>query len=755
VAGGQLGILLREFEKKRRHLPIRQLLLQAGEVIQTIKPVFMMSPLSIAKFIPPGSLKFDLVIFDEASQVEPVDAFGALLRARQAVVVGDNKQLPPTRFFERVTESEEVESSPTADLESILGLFCSQGVLQRMLRWHYRSRHESLIRVSNHQFYDGKLVLFPSPDSRREEVGLVFRYLPHTAYEPGLSKRYNLGEALAVAQAVMRHARDYPELTLGVAAFSQAQAQAIDDQLEILRRRDPSLERFFAEHREEPFFVKNLENVQGDERDVIFISVGYGKQADGYMAMSFGPLNWDGGERRLNVLITRARRRCVVFANFRADDIDLSRTSARGVVALKRYLKYAETGIDDLAVPGSREPDSEFEIHVAREIEKLGYQVVPQVGTGGFFIDLAVVDPEQPGRYLLGIECDGATYHSAKSVRDRDRLRQAVLENLGWTLHRIWSTDWFRNPEQELRRLEQAIKSARNERKASTTPPLPPPAQEPSVTRETGVPAQAERAVQPYEIAQFELDLGGLQLHEVPVEKMADWVERVVEVESPIHVDELARRVTAGAGLSRTGSRIQRKVLEAALWALLNERIRQKGDFYFSKDGLVKLRDRSELPPGSKNIAWVAPEEIHQAALLVVTHSFGISREEAVVDVARLLGFQRTGSDVSDRINGILDQMVTEGFLTEKENHLRRAPVPDLEAKQTAEPGAEQDGAEGVQQAGPTLLRLYSMMSPEEQAGLRRQLSSVNTASVASSASLEGNGPVDPISNDPCATDAS
>lgn len=729
VAGGQLGILLREFEKKRRHLPIRQLLLQAGEVIQTVKPVFMMSPLSIAKFIPPGSLKFDLVIFDEASQVEPVDAFGALLRARQAVVVGDSKQLPPTRFFERVTESEEVESSPTADLESILGLFCSQGAIQRMLRWHYRSRHESLIRVSNHQFYDGKLVIFPSPDSLREEVGLIFRHLPHTAYEPGPSKRCNLGEALAVAQAVMRHACDYPELTLGVAAFSQAKAQAIDDQLEILRRKDPSLERFFAEHPEEPFFVKNLENVQGDERDVIFISVGYGKRADGYMAMSFGPLNWDGGERRLNVLITRARRRCVVFANFRGDDINLSRTSARGVVALKRYLKYAETGIDDVAVPHSREPDSEFETHVASEIAKLGYQVDPQVGSGGFFIDLAVVDPDQPGRYLLGIECDGAAYHSAKSVRDRDRLRQSVLESLGWTVHRIWSTDWYRKPEQEVKRLVQALESARNGRKASGPPVLPQPAQEPPVIRETGVPDQAERTVQPYEIAQFKLDLSGLQLHEVPREKVAEWVERVVEVESPIHVDELARRITVGAGLSRTGRRIQRKVLEAALLALAKGRIRRKGDFYFSKDGLIRLRDRSDLPPGSKNIAWVAPEEIQRAALLVVRRSFGISREEAVVEVARLLGFQRTGSDVSDCIGEILDQMVADGSLKEKEGYLRAGLGADTAVKQTSEQRAEhktelEEGARLTVEE-----RLLSILSPQEQVTILREIESQRSVS--------------------------
>ncbi|CAN5386367.1 hypothetical protein BH23CHL1_BH23CHL1_08030 [soil metagenome] len=331
--GGQLAVLRREFEKKSRHLPVRQLVERAGNAIQAIKPVFMMSPLSIATYIPPGTLTFDLVIFDEASQVKPVDAFGALLRGDQAVVVGDSKQLPPTSFFDSLIHTDEdEEENATSDIESILGLFAASNAPQRMLRWHYRSRHESLITVSNHEFYENRLVLFPSPDASRAESGLHYHHLQDTSYDRGKT-RTNPGEAAAVAAAVMAHARQSPELTLGVAAFSVAQTQAVIDQVELLRRQDPSCETFFAAHPNEPFFVKNLENVQGDERDVIFISVGYGRTAEGYLAMSFGPLNNDGGERRLNVLITRARRRCEVFTNLTSDDIDLNRTQARsGIV---------------------------------------------------------------------------------------------------------------------------------------------------------------------------------------------------------------------------------------------------------------------------------------------------------------------------------------------------------------------------------------------------------------------------------------
>lgn len=329
-----------------------------------------------------------------------------------------------------------------------------------MLRWHYRSRHESLIAVSNSEFYENKLIIFPSPDGARLENGLIFHHLPQATYDRSKS-RTNLAEAQAVAQAVMEHARRQPDLTLGVGTFSMAQREAVVEQLEMLRRADNSCESFFTAHPDEPFFVKNLENIQGDERDVIFISIGYGRDSAGKVTLNFGPLTARGGERRLNVLISRARQRCEVFTNPTEDDLDLNRTASEGVRALKTFLKYARTG--DLQAgphPTGRPPDSPFEEEVRLALEAKGYRVAAQVGQAGFFIDLAVIDPDQPGRYRLGIECDGATYHSALSARDRDRLRQQVLEGLGWKIHRVWSTDWFHNPGREIERLEAAIKAA-------------------------------------------------------------------------------------------------------------------------------------------------------------------------------------------------------------------------------------------------------------------------------------------------------
>ena len=466
--GGDGSILRREFAKKRQHLPIRQLMKRAGSAIQAIKPVFMMSPLSIATYLEPGSLHFDLVVFDEASQVRPVDALGALCRTDQAVVVGDDRQLPPTWFFDASLQSddENYDERVTTGIESILQLMNSKGCPSRMLRWHYRSRHESLIAVSNQEFYDNKLVVFPSPESHKEGLGLRYHHLPDTVYDRGRSK-INRQEAAAVAKAVMEHARQHPGLTLGVAAFSAAQAEAILDELEMLRKQDSDCERFFGDedHPEEPFFVKNLENVQGDERDVIFISVGYGRDANGQTAMNFGPLNQDRGECRLNVIITRAKRRCEVFTNLHADDIDLGRTSSIGVRAFKTFLAYAESGAlpADAPAPSGREVESPFQAAVVSQLRSKGYEAHEEVASGSKFIDIAIVDPERPGRYILGIECDGATYHSSRSARDRDRIREQVLRGLGWQLHRIWSTDWYLSEERELQRTLDAIEKARHE----------------------------------------------------------------------------------------------------------------------------------------------------------------------------------------------------------------------------------------------------------------------------------------------------
>ena len=673
---GEVGVLWREFQKRGRFLPIRTLMMKAGHAIQSIKPVFMMSPLSIANYLPPGALSFDLILFDEASQVRPVDALGAIARGKQIVVVGDSKQMPPTSFFDSLAGSDEMEEEDevaTSDIESILGLFCARGARQRMLRWHYRSRHESLITVSNHLFYDDQLVVFPSPARERKTLGLVYRHLDRACYERSRT-RTNPEEAKVVATAVMAHARSQLQLpqdereTLGVAAFSVAQMSAILDQLEFLRRQDPSCEDFFSYPPHEPFFVKNLENVQGDERDVIFISVGYGRTAEGLLTMNFGPLNRDGGERRLNVLISRARKRCEVFTNLRADDIDLSKTGSAGVAALKTFLKYAETGQLDVPSQTGRPPDSEFEEHVLRRLTALGHDVHTQVGSAGFFLDLAVVDPANPGRYLLGIECDGASYHSARSARDRDRLRQSVLEGLGWRIHRIWSTDWFRNPEQELTKVIQAIDAA-----SAGGPPMPPaPPIRPTeveippaaLNRTASKPPQQNSSLTPYECAKVSLNLGDVEMHLVDRAQLADLIARVVNVESPVHKTEAARRVLNGAGVQRFGSRIQQTFDEAVDLGASRRLFVTRGEFLW-RNAIQDppARDRSQLPAASRRFEFVAPEEIRRAILTVAQESCGISPSEVPGAVCRSLGFTRATEDMQTTVQRHREDLLREGRL--------------------------------------------------------------------------------------------
>ena len=477
----------------------------------------------------------------------------------------------------------------------------------------------------------------------------MYRRLENAPYERSRT-RTNPVEAKAVAAAVMAHARSQLSLpkeqreTLGVAAFSVAQMDAVLNQVELLRRGDPSCEEFFSYPPHEPFFVKNLENVQGDERDVIFISIGYGRTEEGYLAMSFGPLNRTGGERRLNVLISRARRRCEVFTSLCAEDLDVSKTSSAGVAALKTFLHYAETGQMDVPAQTERAPDSEFEEEVLRQLTGLGHVVHTQVGSAGFFLDLAVVDPLQPGRYVLGIECDGARYHSARSARDRDRLRQSVLEGLGWRIHRIWSTDWFHNPDEELRKVVQAIETAR-----AVGPPTAPPAPitEPPVPPVTAKPPSVPPTPQrltadPYESARVSLRLGDVDMHMVNRTQLADLLAQVVRVESPVHWTEAARRVLSGAGVQRFGTRIQQAIEEAVKLGISRGLFLKRGEFLWGTAmQQPPVRDRSALPAASRKLEFVPPEEIRRAILLVVQESYGIVPGEVPNAVCRLFGFSR------------------------------------------------------------------------------------------------------------------
>ncbi|HXG10904.1 MAG TPA: DUF4011 domain-containing protein [Gemmataceae bacterium] len=553
----ELGVLLREVNKTRGHLPLRKLFAAVPTRLPRLKPCLMMSPLAVSTYLPPD-MTFDLVIFDEASQVRPCDAICAIYRGRQLVVAGDPKQLPPTTFFERLFDDEEgadaEEGADLGDFESILDVCYSLGLLRRRLRWHYRSRRESLIAFSNRHFYDNELVTFPSAHDLPANPAILFEYVPDGRWKVGRGGGFNAVEARRTAERVLEHFRDHPEQSLGVIAFNLHQQMRIQDELEQLRRAHPEREEFFQEDRDEPFFVKNLENVQGDERDVIFLSVGYGPDETGRVAMRFGPLNQQGGERRLNVAVTRARQQVRLISSLRAPDIDLSRTNAVGVRLLRAYLDYAERGPSALAgaitEAGARGFDSPFEQAVCEELTRRGLTVHSQVGCSGFRIDLALVDADCPGRYLLGVECDGAAYHSSATARDRDRLRQEVLESLGWRICRIWSTDWLRDREGQVRRVLAALAKARQEAAhpspAAPAPPAPcPRAEAPGEPQEPAVPA----AVPSYR-----------SIDDVPGDALRAAVLDVLRSCGNTGDEDLVKAVRAQLGFERTGPRIRERI---------------------------------------------------------------------------------------------------------------------------------------------------------------------------------------------------
>jgi len=461
----EMALIRNEFGKQKRFVPVRSLLTRSGRSIQALKPCFMMSPLSLAKFVSADTLEFDLLVIDEASQMRPEDAIGGMLRAKQVVVVGDQKQLPPTDFFHRSSESAPDEEFEDIDDESILE-GCQKAFRNvRRLKWHYRSRCESLIRFSNESFYkDSPLITFPAAKSESFSIDLV-------RIDGSYQARRNHAEAKGITQAAvdfMRHhagldAADIP--TLGLVALNIDQRDLIQEELRRISIDDVHVREYTEKvtTKGEPLFVKNLENVQGDERDFIFISLTYGREPGATaVKQRFGPINGKQGHRRLNVLFTRARRRIGLFCSLGSTDIKPTEASQEGVHILRKYLEYAENrgraAVSNIGV----EPDSDFEIEVADRLRSKGYAVELQVGVSGFRIDLGVRHPDDLEHFLVGIECDGARYHSSKSARDRDRLREEILHHVGWKIIRVWSTDWFANPGRETNKLVKRLEELRS-----------------------------------------------------------------------------------------------------------------------------------------------------------------------------------------------------------------------------------------------------------------------------------------------------
>ncbi|MXZ54589.1 MAG: DUF3320 domain-containing protein [Gammaproteobacteria bacterium] len=693
---GQLALIRGEINKKSRHMPIRKLLSEAGDAIVQIKPVFLMSPLSVAQFLEPGRLAFDLLLIDEASQIKPSEALGAVLRCKQMVVVGDQKQMPPTSFFDRQMSADEMDEDEDVSLggqavhmESILSLCDARAMERAMLRWHYRSEHPSLIEVSNHEFYDAKLTYPPTPFSGHEGLGLSF-VRTNGVYQRG-RQRNNPIEADEICEHILAHVRNYPGQSLGVVALSVAQRDTIDNKMEFLRAEHPEVDRFCAESEEEAFFVKNLENVQGDERDVIFISIGYGKDKDGYFGQNFGPVSSQGGERRLNVLFTRARKRCTVFASISYEDIRSDVSAHQGPRVLKAYLKYATTGDMDIPQLTGEEMDSPFERDVANVLLSHGYNIDAQVGSAGFKIDLAVRHPDRSQDYVLAIECDGARYHSSAWARERDRLRQQVLEGKGWKFHRIWSTDWFYNRDTEIKKLLTAIEVVRHtevvgdtqqrtsgselDRRMPIERTLSPSDDTPE--NENGVIAYVEPQIS----EETANSAACFDIHEVAQDDLAKLVSKIVEIEGSVHQDVIVARIVKLWNVGRTGSRIREALLRAVQHACRSGTIKESKEdghqFYVSADftQVKEFRDRTNVKLSQvRKQDYLPLGELRAGVVVIVQEGISVSRDECIKVLGNRLGFSRVTSGLTDRLNHAIDETINRSEIEELRGKLRIRP---------------------------------------------------------------------------------
>jgi hypothetical protein len=686
---GPAGVIQREGMKQRKHMPVRDLFAAAGPVVQALKPCLMMTPLTVSQFLPPG-FRFDVVIFDEASQVRPSDAINCIYRGDQLIVAGDEQQLPPTSFFDSAfgDDDDEYDEEDFAEFESILKLCLGAGGLRQLpLRWHYRSQHEGLILYSNHSFYEGRLISFPGAVHSAEDLGVELYYVPDGVYRRGTS-RDNPREAAMVVDRMMHWAewtQAHPEhaVNLGVVAFSEAQASAVEVELDRRRQERPDLDNFFQEGRLDGYFIKNLENVQGDERDVMIFSVGYGHDENGKFTMNFGPMNRSGGQRRLNVAITRARRRVEVVSSVRSEEFPTT-IPAAGVRHLHRYLDYAARGEAALALEiaeSALDADSPFEEEVIRVIRSWGYEAVPQVGTAGYRFDIGIPHPTETGRYALGVECDGAMYHSSRVARDRDRLRQEVLEDLGWRIHRIWGTSWYRDRAEQEQRLREAIEAAIN---GSARPPrkrrVEPAAQWDEDSYEVVAVDERPSWVESYVVATPTGPRSrAIQMHEYSARSdLRRMITEVVEAEGSVAREVVLRRVREAWGVGRAGSRIRETFDEVV------KNLKARGGIVESEAGFLMpedgVRDRVRVPDPDdpttrRSIEEVPPTELRTAVERVVRDAMHAGRDEVTFAVARLYGWNRRGSDIAAGLERAVTYLLRMKRL-ERDGEYLRIPRP-------------------------------------------------------------------------------
>ncbi len=668
-ASDEMSVLLHELGKKRKIMPLRKLFRTIPNLLLKLKPCLMMSPLSVSYFLEAETYKFDMVIFDEASQIFPQDAIGAIFRGAQVIIAGDSKQLPPTNFFAASTNNEsdydiDDENEDEVIYDSILEE-ATNSLPNRSLLWHYRSRNEDLISFSNQEIYQNRLTTFPSSVTKAADSGVEYVYVENGVY----SDRCNIIEAKKCVELVRRHILKHPERSLGIIAFSEKQQSTIEDEIQKFRLENPMFEPFFDENKEEAFFVKNLENVQGDERDTILFSICYAKDAHGRMYMRFGPLGHQGGERRLNVAITRAKENVKLVGSILPSDIDLDKTKSEGVKMLRAYIEFAIHGNSTLKKhknPNALYEKDEFVNGIAEVLTDHGYKVHQNIGNSDYTIDIAIEHPEYENCYVAGIECDGESYQMARTVRDREHLRTSVLEQMGWKMYRVWSTEWINNYEGEKSRLLTFVKDAiatyqmQERRQESKLPEKKESVATEEVLKKTS--AQTIDMSNPYGFAYYK----EANWYDAPNDRGSDDMSRaaamiyhIVKTEQPIHMELLYRRM-AGAYGNEKATKVIRESVDRTIVRKLSGEIKVVEGFAVLSD-FREVTVRIHKGSFKRDVEDISKQEIAKAMLAVVSNSFGIERKQLIFETARIFGYDRTGNKIVTYMNAAIDFLVEKG----------------------------------------------------------------------------------------------
>ena len=668
----EVGILQKNIHNKGRGMALRSLFDAIPNMLSRLTPCLLMSPMSIAQYLDVNKHpKFDLVIFDEASQMPTSEAVGAIARGVNVVVVGDPKQMPPTAFF--TTNTVEEEEPGIDDLESILDDCLALSIPSKYLRFHYRSKHESLIAFSNSQYYGSKLCSFPSPDNRVSKV--TFNKV-EGHYDKGKS-RQNKAEAQAVVDEVVRRLNDenLRKRSIGIVTFSVVQQSLIDDLLTEVFAKQPDLDAY-ANQCAEPIFVKNLENVQGDERDVILFSVGYGPDEKGNVSMNFGPLNQVGGERRLNVAVSRARYEMKVFSTLTADMIDLNRTDAEGVRGLKEFLAFAQHGTralteGDIETIKGRES---IDAVIASELGKLGYETDTEVGSSSFRIDVAVVDPSDKGRYLLGIVCDGDSYYGAETARDREVCQPDILRGLGWNIVKVWTVDWWEDKETVLKKIVGALENAKMGKNGSSySDPAKPAAVKLEAVPVDGCSNRAggvEKVA--YRLAETEkVPLGTdamVSPDAVPV--LERQMKTIVSVESPVTVNYLFHKVMEACEVSRMTQRVEtrlKEVLDRCSFIVTDNG--RQAVVWADADAAQSLN--CFRTPSERDSSDIPVEEYACAMRFVLAQQLSLGTDDLKRQTSLQMGFARMGGNLDEMLSLALVQLQNTNLVEVADNKVK------------------------------------------------------------------------------------